>query len=68
MAVKITVNWMINGYHVYRDTWNAFVDEQLVCKQRPFISADPFSVTVVKGDTTVGHVPRKIFSICSLFL
>ena len=59
---------MIRDYHVYSDVWSAVVDEELACKREPFNAFDPFAVAVVKGDTTVGHIPRKIPSICSLFL
>ena len=31
-------------------------------------SKDPFAVAVVKSRVTVGHIPRKISSICSMFL
>ena len=33
--------------------------------KKPFNAADPFAVAVVKEDTTVGYVPRKISTICS---
>ena len=29
---------------------------------------DPFAVTVVKIDVTIGHIPRRISSVCLLFL
>ena len=29
---------------------------------------DPFAVAVVRSDSVIGHVPRKISSICSLYL
>ena len=68
MAVEVSMEAMIRGYHVYRDVWSAVVDEELACKREPFNASDPFAVAVVKGDTTIGHVPRKISAICSLFL
>lgn len=27
-----------------------------------------FAVAVMRGDTVIGHIPKKISSICSLFL
>ena len=68
MAVEVTMEAMIRGYHVYRDVWSAVVDEELACKRELFNASDPFAVAVVKGATTVGHVPKKISTICSLFL
>ena len=29
---------------------------------------DPFAVSVIKESTVVGHLPHKIFAICSMFL
>ena len=29
---------------------------------------DPFAVMVMKADATVGHLPKKISSTCSLFI
>ena len=57
MAVEVSMEAMIRGYHVYRDVWSAVVDEELACKREPFNASDPFAVAVVKGDTTIGHVP-----------
>ena len=53
---------------IYRDIWTAVVNEELCCRREPFNAANPFAVAVAKEDTTVGHVPRKISAICSLFL
>ena len=68
MAFEVTMEAMIRGYHVYRDVWSAVVDEELACKREPFNASDPFAVSVVKGETTLDHVPKKISTICSLFL
>ena len=35
---------------------------------RRYFDHDWYAVAVVKGDTVVGHIPRKISWICSLFL
>ena len=59
MAIEVTMEAMIRGYHVYSDVWSAVVEE-LACKQKPFNTSDPFAVAVVKNDTTVDHIPRKI--------
>lgn len=63
-----SVEAMIRGYHVYNNIWTAVVDEELICRREQFNSADPFAVAVVKEGTTVGHIPRKILSLCSLVL
>ena len=37
-------------------------------KERRISFVDPFAVAVMKNGTIIGHVPRKISSVCSLFL
>ena len=59
MAVEVTMEVMIRGYHVYRDIWSAIIDEELACKREPFNTSDPFAVAVVKGETMVRHVPKR---------
>ena len=65
---SFTIEAMIRGYHVYSDIWNAVIDEELPCAKESGNLADPFAVGVMKDGTIVGHVPRKISSVCSLFL
>ena len=36
--------------------------------REPFNGGDPFIVAVMKEHTIVGHVPKIMSSICSLFL
>jgi hypothetical protein len=62
------VEAMVRGYHVYQDIWDAIVHEELACARELDILRDPFAVAVVKSRQTVGHVPKKISSVCSLFL
>lgn len=59
---------VIRGYHVYKNIWTAVLGEELFCNRERFNSADPFAVSVVKASTIVGHVPRRISPVCSLFL
>ena len=55
----------ILGYHVYKDLWDVLIGEG---ERGPFNDADRYAVAVLKDDTVVGHIPRKISQICSLFL
>ena len=57
-----------NGYHVYKDVWEAAVGEELHCKRELGNRQDPFAVVVVRAAVTVSHVPKKISSVCSMFL
>ena len=59
---------MIRGYHVYKDIWEAVLDEELPSQKELGNLADPFAVAVIRDGVVVGHVPKKISSVCSLFL
>ena len=59
---------MVRGYHVYKDIWTAVDGEEFRCRQEGRNQFDPFAVAVMRGGTVIGHVPRKILSVCSLFL
>ena len=59
---------MVRRYHVYRAIWEAAVGETLNCAREVGNRSDTFAVAVIKGGDTVGHVPRRISSICSIFL
>ena len=63
-----TVESMVRGYHVYKDVWSASIDEHLPCRRETTNPADRFAVAVVKRDTVVGHVPKKISNVCSVFI
>ena len=62
------VEAMVRGYHVYQDVWDASIHEELSCVREPDNLRDPFAVAVIKSHHTVGHIPLKISSVCSLFL
>ena len=59
---------MIRGFHIYHSVWKPFIEEKLCCMRKLSNSQDPFAVAVMKGLIIVGHVPRKISSICSMFI
>jgi len=59
---------MVRGYHIYKDVWSAVIDEELLCKREDGNRFDPFAVAVCNGDIVIGHVPRKISSVCSLYI
>ena len=58
----------VRGYHVYHDIWYTLIEEKLLCQREADNYADPFAVAVVKSGNVVGHAPRKISTLCSLFL
>ena len=59
---------MVRGYHIYKDIWEAAVGEVLDCRREGSNRYDPFAVAIMKNNTIVGHIPRKISALCSLFL
>lgn len=59
----------VRGYHVYKEIWEAVIRERLVCERQPENQRDRYAVAIKKNDgTIIGHVPRKISKLCSLFL
>lgn len=58
----------IRGYHVYKDTWQANIGDELECVRQPGNSKDRFAVATLRNNTIVGHLPKKISTVCSLFL
>ena len=48
---------MACGYHQYQSIWSAVVGEEL-----------PYRIELSNPDIVVGHVPKRILSICSSFL
>ena len=65
---SFSVEAMVRGYRVYRAIWEAAVGETLNCAREVGNRSDTFAVAVIKGGDTVGHVPRRISSICSIFM
>ena len=69
----------IRGYHAYKDIWNPSVRDMLECCRELTNVQNRYAVAVVYNcrkdmdddlddDTTVGHLPRKISCVCSLFV
>ncbi len=67
-STTFTVEVMVRGYHVYRAVWDANNEEELLCERESGKPHDPYAVAIARAGVTVGHVPRKISSVCSLFL
>ena len=59
---------MVRGYHVYKVIWDADEGEILDCVRETTNHHDPYAVAVSKNGIAVGHVPRKISPLCSLFI
>ena len=60
---------MVHGYHVYKLIWDAACDNDILpCKREVGNPHDPSTVAVKKGTVVVSHMPRKISTICSIFI
>ena len=58
----------IRGHHVYKESWNPFIGEELDCRHELSNPADTYAVATMRDAAVVGHIPRKISAICALFL
>ena len=64
-----SVQAMVRGYHYYKAIWEAAIDgEVLSCEREVGNVHDTFAVSVKKDGIVVGHCPRKISSLCSIFI
>ena len=54
--------------YVYHRIWFATIGEVLSYEREPTNSKDRYAVTVKKDETVIGHLPRKVSRVCSLFL
>ena len=59
----------VHGYHVYDEIWTAVLGEVLITERELHNVADRYAVTVKKhSGETVGHLPKKISMLCSMFI
>ena len=58
----------VRGYHIYQLIWDASIGEMLRCKSDDHNLHDRYSISVMKDEIIVGHLPRKLSRMCSLFL
>ena len=58
----------VRGYHVYKDIWDAVIGEAVICEREPHNVEDRYAVAVKKDGTVIGHLPRNLSRVCSLFI
>ena len=63
MTAEYIVESCVRGYHYYQNIWDPVIDEVLACAPH-----DRYAVAVYKDTQVVGHVARKISTVCYLFL
>ena len=66
--MEVSVTSYVHGYHIYQETWTPFIGEILNCGREEDNEHDRYAVTIYKSPEVVGHVPRTISHMCSLFI
>ena len=64
---SLSLSSMVRGYHKYKVVRVATLGERLLCQREDGNLHYLFSVAMVKNGYVVGHVPKKISTMCSLF-
>ena len=64
MSAETAVPSCVRGYRVYKDRWAAAVGELLMSSMEPTNASSRYTVAVIKDETTIGHLPRKICKLC----
>ena len=69
MEETFEIDSCIRGYHVYKEVWTSNGDAILSCRREVGNIHDPYAISMVnESGIVVGHVPRKISAVCSLYL
>ena len=74
MAFTLSIETVVRGYHMYKEVWNTAMDgTELPCEREIGNANDPFAIAIKKvipttGNVSVGHTPRVISSVCSVFI
>ena len=66
--LMVELFFRLRQYHVYKDIWATVYGEELPCETEAGNRVDAFAVAVMKDGTVVGHIPKKISFVCSLYL
>jgi len=66
--VEYKIQSAVRGFHVYQKYWTPVIGEQLISKRETDNSMHKYAVAVMKGELTVGHLPREKAKIFSFFL
>ena len=54
--------------YVYKDIWRSTIGEHLICEREMLNSTNRYAIAVLKDDVIIGHLPRVLSQICSLFI
>ena len=53
---------------MYKDRWDAAIGEVLACEKEPHNVEDRYAVAVRKDEAIIGHLPRNLSRVYSLFI
>ena len=72
-SASFVIDTAIRGYHVYKDIWpNSIDEEQLTCECEVGNSHHPLAIAIKKlidgSNMIIGHMPRRISPLCSVFI
>ena len=66
--------WFGVTMHVYQDEWDTVIGEVLQCRRETQCRHDPYAVAILSAErvvgplSMVGHMPRKISPVYSIFI
>ena len=69
MATLYTFTFVtgVRGYYVYQDIWRPEIGDVLHCEREIGNSHNTFAVAIRNDTEIVGHVPRLLLAIYSLY-
>ena len=68
-TMEFRMDSCIRDYHVYEEIWTAVFGEELYTEREIGNVVDCYAVAVKKDSgETVGHLPKKISQMCSMFI
>ena len=59
---------VIRGYHVYKDHWQAEIDDELQCEIEEANEHDKNAVAILQNGNVVGHIPRENSKVSKFFM
>ena len=65
---SFSVTTAARGFHVYKDVWKPTIGEVLSCERDTGNSHDTYAVATKNSSKVVGHFPRFLSSISSIFI
>ena len=65
--IEFTLNSIVHDYYIYRDVWNTSVRETVNCERESRNLKDTYTVALLKDGVIVGHVPRTISCMYTLY-